>query len=184
MQDFSGRTSPLYIDPLSRVIIMTAGAFSIIALTLSIVGTATYVWFYDQDVTGNTLFYNFFTRCTGNVLNSTSYCIDMPRGTLLGSGTEHAAGLIVVALSLLGMGMLIILSMNCVQLTGILGFIPAIILFLAALFMLAALAEGSRVTTYNGYSANLVETGHLFTILCMGCTGFVGSRLHARYYGL
>ncbi|CAF4919194.1 unnamed protein product, partial [Rotaria socialis] len=66
----------------------------------------------------------------------------MQRNSILGIGTEHAAGLLVVAICLLGMGMIILLSMNCIQLTGVLGFLPATILFLAALFMLAALAEG------------------------------------------
>ncbi|CAF3000427.1 unnamed protein product [Rotaria socialis] len=184
MQTFSSRTSSMIMDPLSRVVVLTAGIFSIIALILSIVGTATISWFYDQDSTGGTLYYNFFTQCTGNVLNSTSTCIDMQRNSILGIGTEHAAGLLVVAICLLGMGMIILLSMNCIQLTGVLGFLPATILFLAALFMLAALAEGSRVTTYNSYSANLVETGHLLTIFCMGLAAFAGGRLHARYFGL
>jgi hypothetical protein len=48
--------------------------------------------------------------------------------------------------------------------------------------MVAALAEGSRVTTYNSYSANLVQTGHLLTIFSMGLIAFVSGRLHIRYY--
>jgi hypothetical protein len=106
----------------------------------------------------------------------------MPRNTVLGLGTQHAAGLLVVALCLLGMGMLITLSMNYIQLTGLLAFIAPILLFLAALFMVSALAEGSRVTIYNSYSASLVETGHLLTIFSMGLIAFASGRLHVRYY--
>jgi hypothetical protein len=177
-----GRTSLVLIDPLSRVLILIAGLFTVAALTLSVVGTATYFWYYDQDSNGVTLSYNFFTLCNGHVLNSSSNCFDMPRDTLLGLGTQHAAGLLVVALCLLGLGMLITLAMNCIQLTGILAFIAPILLFLAALFMVGALAEGSRVTTYTSYSANLVETGHLLTIFSMGLVAFASGRLHARYY--
>lgn len=179
---FSRQSSVGSIDPLSRVLIVTAGMFAIAALTLSVVGTATYSWFFYQDSAGNTLFYNFFTVCQGQVLNQSSTCFDMPRYTALGIGTQHAAGLLVVALCLLGLGMLITLAMNCIQLDGILAFIAPILLFLAALFMVGALAEGSRVMTYNSYSANLVETGHLLTIFSMGLVGFASGRLHVRYY--
>ncbi|CAF1188607.1 unnamed protein product [Rotaria sp. Silwood1] len=182
MEVLSSRTSSLIIDPLSRMIVLTTGLFSIIALVLSIVGTATYSWYYNQDSNGQTVYYNFFTQCTGNLLNGSSNCFNMQRNTVLGLGTQHAAGLLVVALCLLGLGMLIVLAMNFIQLTGLLAFIPSIILFLAALFMVAALAEGSRVTTYNNYSANLVETGHLLTILSMGLIAFASGRLHYRYY--
>jgi hypothetical protein len=178
----SVRSSSQVMDALSRVLVFTAGLFTIAALTLSIVGTATYSWYYNQDSNGNTLSYNFFTQCTGNLLNTSSTCSDMPRQTVLGLGTQHAGALLVVALCLLGLGMLITLAMNFIQLTGILSFIPPIILFLAALFMVAALAEGSRVTTYNSYSANLLETGHLLTIFSMGLVAFASGRLHARYY--
>ena len=33
--------------------------------------------------------------------------------------------------------------------------------------MLAGMAEGSRYLLYNGYSANLYQSGHLFTILAL-----------------
>jgi len=182
MAILSERTSYISIDPLSRVFIFTAGLFTIAALTLSIVGTATYYWYYNQDSTGAALFYNFFTLCTGQILNGSSNCFDMPRNTPLGLGTQNAAGLLVVALCLLGLGLLITLGMNCIQLTGILAFIAPIVLFLAALFMVGALAQGSRVTTYNNYSANLVETGHLLTIFSMGLIAFASGRLHIQYY--
>ena len=182
MDLLAGRVPSLTMDPLSRVVVLTAGLFTIPALTLSIVGTATYSWYYDQDSSGNTLYYNFFTECTGNLLNGSSNCFDMQRNTGLGLGTQNAGALLVVALCFLGLGMLITLAMNFIQLTGILAFIAPIVLFLAALFMVGALAEGSRVTLYNSYSANLVETGHLLTIFSMGLIAFASGRLHRRYY--
>lgn len=169
-------------DPLSRLLILIGGFAGIVALTLSIVGTATSSWYFTQDSSGNTRSYNFFTLCTGNLLNSSSTCNDMPRSTLLGIGTQEAAGLLVVALCFLGLGTLISVAMNFIQLTGFLAFIAPIILFLAALFMLAALAQGSRVTLYNSYSANLVETGHLLTIFAMGFMAFASGRMHTQYY--
>jgi hypothetical protein len=179
----SSRSSVPSIDPLSRILIMTASFFTIAALTLSIVGTATYFWYYTEDSNGNTQSYNLFTICTGNVRNGTSICTDMPHETALGIGTEHAAALLVVALCLLGCGMIVTLAMNFVQLTGILVFIAPILLFLASLFILAAFAEGSRVTLFNSYSAILVQTGHLLTIFSMGVIAFASGRLHIRYYG-
>ena len=180
----SNRLSKQWIDPLSRLAILIAGLFTIVALTLSIVGTATTSWYYDQDSLGNTQSYNLFTYCTGNLLESSSICVDMSRETSLGLGTQNAAGLLVVALCLLGSAMIITLLMNCVLLTGILSFIAPTLLFLASLFILAALAEGSRVTKYNSYSAHLVQTGHLLTILCMGLTGFAAGRLHIQSFPL
>lgn len=177
-----GRSNHNSMDPLSRVLVFTSGLFTIAAFVLLVVGTATYSWYYSQDSTGATLYYNLFTLCTGNILNGSSNCYDMPRSTALGIGTQHAGGLLVVAICLLGIGMFIILSMNFIQLTGILAFITPILLFLAALFMVGVFAEASRVTTYNSYSANLAETGHLLTIFSMGLVAFASGRLHARYY--
>jgi hypothetical protein len=170
------------MDPLSRLVLFIAGLVTIVALVLSIVGTATYSWYYNQDSFGNTVSYNFFTMCQGNLLNSTSTCIDMPRQTTMGISTQNAGALLVFALGLLGLAMLITLAMNFVQLTGILAFIAPIVHFFAALFMLASMAEGSRVLQYNNYSAHLVQTGHILTILSMGLTAFAGARLHTQYY--
>ncbi|UJR14615.1 hypothetical protein I4U23_001609 [Adineta vaga] len=178
----SKRTSSEPIDPLSRVLTIVGSFFTITALALTIVGTATQYWYFDQSSDGSTLHYNFFTECSGNLLNGTSRCIDMQRSTTLGLGTQHAAGLLVTALCLLGLGMIVTLTMNFIRLSGIIAFIAPIFLFLAALFMVAAFAQGSRVTTYNGYSANLTQTGHLLTIFSMGLVAFIGSRLHVRYY--
>ncbi|CAF1350731.1 unnamed protein product [Rotaria sp. Silwood1] len=170
------------IDPFSRILIVTSTFFAMAALTLVIVGIATRFWYYSKGSDGSVVYYNFFTYCEGNDNNGTSKCIDMQRQTSLGVGTQHAAALLVVAICLLGCGMLITLAMNFVQLTGILLFIAPILLFIATLFMVAALAEGSKVTMFNSYSANLVQTGHVLTIFSMGLIAFASGRLHIRYY--
>ena len=121
-------------------LIILASFFSIAALALSIVGLTTQSWYYSQDLNGNTQSYNLFTRCIGNVKNGSSICTDIPRDTTLGVGTLHAAALLIVAICLLGCGMFVVLFMNVVQLTGLLVFIAPILLFLAALFMVAAFA--------------------------------------------
>jgi len=170
------------MDPCSRILIITASFFSIAALTLSIVGIATNSWYYAQDSSGNILYYNLFTLCTGNVINGSLTCTDMPRNTNLGVYTRNAAALLIVAICLLGCGMLVTLFMNFIQLTGILVFVAPILFFLATLFMVATFAEGSIVTLYNSYSANLVQTSHMLTIFSMGIIAFAAGRLHTRYY--
>ncbi|CAF0909084.1 unnamed protein product [Rotaria sordida] len=179
----SSRSTSPRIDSFSRILIITATFFSIAALTLLIVGIATRSWYYNKDSNGNIEYYNLFTQCKGNENNRTSICIDMQRQTDLGLGTQHAAALLVVAICLLGCGTLVILAMNFVQLTGILVLIAPILLFLATLFMVAALAEGSKVSIFNSYSVNLVQTGHVLTIFSMGIIAFASGRLHIRYYG-
>jgi hypothetical protein len=170
------------MDKFSRILIIIASFFAIAALTLAIVGLVTPSWYYYQASNGNTTYYNFFTYCTGNAINGSS-CIDMPRQTSLGLGTQHAAALLVVGICLLGCGTFVTLAMNILQLTGILVFIAPILLFLAALFMVAAFAEGSRVMIYNSYSAILVQSAHVVTIFSMGIIAFASGRLNIRHYG-
>ncbi len=169
------RSSVQRMDAFSRILILTASFFSMAALALAIVGIATNFWYYSQDSSGNVLYYNLFTLCTGNVINGSSICTGMPQGTALGIGTQNAASFLVVAICLLGCGMLVILFMNFVQLTGIL-------VFLATLFMVATFAEGSRVTIFNSYSAILVQTSHVLTIFSLGIIAFASGRIHFRYY--
>jgi hypothetical protein len=170
------------MDSFSRILIITASFFSIAALTLSIVGIATRSWYYYQYTNSTVIYYNLFTQCTGNVNNGASVCTDILRTTDFGLGTQYAAAFLVVAICLLGCGMLVILLMNFVQLTGGLLFVAPILLFLATLFMVAAFVEASKVTIYNSYSANLVQTSHIVTIFAMGIITFASGRLHIRYY--
>lgn len=170
------------IDTLSRILIIIASFFAVAALALCIVGIATNSWYYNEDTSGNTLNYNLFTICTGNTKNGSSSCLDMPRSTLLGAATLNAAALLVVAICLLGCGMIVIVAMNFVRFTGALVLIGPLVLFLACLFILAAFAEVSRMSTLNSYSAILVQTGHISAIFTLGIIAFASGRLHVRYY--
>ena len=170
------------VDVFSRILIIFASFFSVAALTLAIVGLSTQYWSYTQFPNGTIVNYNLFTQCVGRVNNSSSTCADIPRTTDFGVGTLHAAAFLIVAICLLGCAMLILISMICIQLTGLLVFIPPILLFLAALFMVATFAETSRVTTYNNYSAILVQSSHVATIFSLGISALAAGRLHLRYY--
>lgn len=56
-------------------------------------------------------------------------------------------------------------------------FVAPVFLFLACLFMLAGLAEGSRVLKFNDYAAYLYETGHVITIFSCMTSALLGGRL-------
>lgn len=168
------------MDSFSRVLIIIASLFSIAALALSIVGITTNFWYYGQYSNGTTINYNLFTYCIAN--SGVSTCTDIPRGTDFGTCTLYTAAFLVVAICFLGCGMLVTFFMNFIKLTGILLFVAPILLFLATLFMVAAFAEGSRVTIFNSYSAILVQTSHISTIFAMGIIAFASGRLHIRYY--
>ena len=170
------------VDSFSRILIIFASFFSVAALALAIVGISTQYWSYTQFSNGTIENYNLFTRCIASVNNASSICTDIPRTTSLGVSTLHAAAFLIVAICLLGCAMLVLTLMICIQLPGLLVFIPPILLFLAALFMVATFAETSKVTVYNSYSAILVQTSHVATIFSLGISALAAGRLHLRYY--
>lgn len=176
------QSSSLRIDSFSRILIIIASFFSIAALALAIVGLATNSWYFVQYSNGTTINYNLFTYCTNNVNTGLSVCNDISRTNDFGTRTLHAAAFLVVAICFLGCGMLVILFMNFIKLTGILLFVAPIFLFLATLFMVATFAESSRVTFLNSYSVILVQTSHISTIFALGIIAFASGRLHIRYY--
>ena len=169
-------------DSLSRALIIIASFFAVSALTLSIVGISTRYWYYSKDSSGTVFYYNLFTQCIENENNHTAICIDMQRQTTLGLGTQNAAALLIVAICLLGCGTLVTLTMIFIRLPGILVLLAPVTLFLATLFMVAALVECSKVTIYNSYSAHLVQTSHILTIFAMGMIAFASGRLHFSSY--
>lgn len=170
------------IDAFSRILILLTSFFAIAALSLSIVGIATYSWYSSASADGTTQNYNLFVVCNGNSRNGSSICTEISRGTDFGRITRNASAFLVVGICLLGCAMLLILAMNFIRLSGILLFIAPIIFFLASLFILACLAEAARATQFNSYSAYLVETSLMSTIFCLGLSAFASGRLHVRYY--
>jgi hypothetical protein len=91
---------------------------------------------------------------------------------------QNAAGLCVVAILFLFFGIIATLIMAFIPLSIWTDFLPPSILFLACLFMLAGMAEGSRYLLYNDYSANLYQAGHLFTMLALFLSAFAAGRIH------
>jgi hypothetical protein len=57
-------------------------------------------------------------------------------------------------------------------------FLPPSVFFLACLFMLAGMAEGSHYLLFNDYSTNLYQAGSLFTTLALLLSAFVSGRIH------
>ncbi|UJR32146.1 hypothetical protein I4U23_019613 [Adineta vaga] len=182
MTNISARPSVPPMDGCSRTLIIFASFFTIAALALSIVGILTPSWYNFQDSNGNITYYNLFTQCTSNVKNGSSKCTEISRENNFGIGTLYAASFLIVAICLLGCGMLVVLAMNITRLAGIFIFVAPILLFLAALFMVASFAELSRVTLYNSYSAILVQTSHVATIFSLGLIAFAAGRLQNYFY--
>ena len=97
---------------------------------------------------------------------------------------RNAAGLSIVGLLFVAIGivvtiLLIIPSLRFVQFDGRLNLIGAFIFAVAALFERAALSEGQRQMNFNGYSANLYQTGHALTIAAVPITAFIAGRLYS-----
>ncbi|CAF5134600.1 unnamed protein product [Rotaria sp. Silwood1] len=91
---------------------------------------------------------------------------------------QNAAGLCIVGILFLVFGTMTTLVLAFIPLSTWINIIPSILLFFACLFMLAGMAEGSRYLLYNGYSANLYQAGHLFTILTLSLSAFTIGRIH------
>ncbi|CAF1688039.1 unnamed protein product [Adineta ricciae] len=91
---------------------------------------------------------------------------------------RNASGLGIVGIIFIAFGIVatILMALGIFS-EWFLNFIPGVLFFLASLFMLAGIAEGSRYLTYNAYSANLYEAGHLFTILALFLSSLAGGRI-------
>lgn len=173
---------PTSIDRASRFIIFSGCFFSLVGLTLAIVGCATVSWFRSEQTDGSFTSYNLFTNCSGNSKTSSSYCADLDRQTTFGQSTQTAAAFLVVSICLLGCAVFITIAMHFVLTMKILLFVGPICLFLATLFLLATFAEASRVMMFTSYSAHLVQTAHMASIFALALLSFVCGRLHYRFY--
>jgi hypothetical protein len=91
---------------------------------------------------------------------------------------QNAGALCIVGIIFLFFGTLTTLIMTIVYFQTWITLIPPALLFLASLFMLAGMAEGSRYLFYNDYSANLYQTGHLLTMLTLFLSAFTAGRIH------
>lgn len=91
---------------------------------------------------------------------------------------QNAAGLCIVAILFLTDGIIMTLIMALIPLSLWINLLSPAFIFLACLFMLAGMAEGSRYLLYNDYSANLYQAGHLFTMLSLFLSALAAGRIH------
>jgi uncharacterized membrane protein len=184
-------------DSLSKKIAYIAVAFGIAALVLACVGIGTPRWQSDYYTPGDETYVktgsaNFFYACVaftnGTVYNCTNrgsslygysnYNPAYPWMTDYNQRMQNAGALCIVGIILLFLGTLMTLMMAIVYFQTWLTLIPPALLFLACLFMLAGMAEGSRYLLYNDYSANLYQTGHLLTMFTLFLSAFAAGRIH------
>ena len=185
------------LDKWSQILAFVAVAVGFIASLLACIGIGTPKWYISGTATYVTTSANFFSLCSydptsGNLIS----CISRSGSshplcsayysttTVVTSQSDcnnrmmNASGLGIVGILLLFFGIVATVIMAFGSFTkAFLNFIPGILLFFACLFMLAAMAEGARYISYNGYSANLYQAGHLFTILALFLSVVAGGRI-------
>ncbi|CAF1588902.1 unnamed protein product [Rotaria sp. Silwood1] len=184
------------IDNLSQKLSLVAVTFGVIALVFTCVGISTPNWelsytktsvpSYSLSSTANFFYTCHFTNgsyedCTSrtvNLMNYPRYLSSYPWMTDYYLRIQNAAGLCIVGILFLVFGTMTTLILAFIPLSTWINIIPSILLFFACLFMLAGMAEGSRYLLYNGYSANLYQAGHLFTILTLSLSSFTIGRIH------
>jgi len=185
---------------------LAAGAtlfFASVGLLFLCVGVGTPNW-YVTYVSGSGYLIassvNFYYACTNSTnCASNPYWVGLgypytgyPNTSPLISGvpsTDHfthlqnAAGLAIVGLLFLAFGTIaaVVLAIRPkIYGAGFNGLACAVLFCIAALFERAALSEGQRQMVFNGYGANLYQTGHAFTIAAVPLSAYVAARLHNK----
>jgi hypothetical protein len=125
----------------------------------------------------NVTCYNRNASLTGYINNGfSSLFYTFAAGNDTNTRLQNAGGLSIVGIGFLAFGVIAALIMAFAAVSAVLNLIPTVLLFLACLFMLAGLAEGSRALIYNDYAANLYQTAHLLTMLSFGLSALVAGR--------
>ena len=188
----------LNTNGLNMTLIITCIIFEGIALLLACVGIGTPNW-QSTHATINRERHtistaNFFYACRSSSNGTSTNCRHRSSNRDInqyypidatGNQTEWnrhldaAAGLCIVGIIFIAVGMVGIAIMIVGNLARWIYFIGPIGLFLACLFMLAGMAEGANVLYYNDYSANLYQTAHLFTIFNFLVSCIVAGRLNS-----
>ena len=188
--------SPFYRTNFGLIIISAAAGAVAFLLTAVGIGTANWQTTEGQTSDGKSFTNstaNFFYACTldtnGEVINcgqrSQNMTIEQYYSIRGASESPRdwnrhlnaAAGLCIIGIILVFSGTLATSLMLAGQSLPWIHPVAPAMLFSACLFMLAGLAEGSRVLQYNGSSASLYQTGHLLTIFSFLCSAFAGGRL-------
>jgi hypothetical protein len=194
-------------DNYGRTIAFIAVGFGIAALVLTCVGLGTPRWYsaYVAIVDQNSIktgqyiktdSANFFYTCeiyaNGRLNNCTNRGSSLynypgynasdpnPWMTDYYQRMQNAGALCIVGIIFLFFGTLTTFIMAMIHFRiALINLIPPVLLFLACLFMLAGMAEGSRYLLYNDYSANLYQTGHLLTMFTLFLSAFAAGRIHS-----
>lgn len=181
---------------LSRTIALIAAVFGLLAFILACIGMGAPSWetYYNPSASGpsgnRSGTVNFFYACLTNPDGSGQNCTYRSSslsnyGSILpynfNDRLDNAASLSIIGIALIFSGVISTVIMAFVRIGIERTLIAPIFLFLACLFMLAGLAEGSRVLHYNDYAANLYETAHLLTMLSLLLCSIAAGRYHASY---
>jgi hypothetical protein len=183
------------IDGLNQRLAFIAVAIGVVALILVCVGIGTPKWESTYTSTGNGTYAlastaNFFYACSytngtfnncttrsNNLTNYPGYSSIYPWEVDYNLRMQNAAGLCIAGIIFLALAIAMTVVMALRPLATLLNLISPILFFLACLFMLAGMAEGSRYLLYNDYSANLYQAGHLFTILALTISTLAAGRI-------
>jgi hypothetical protein len=187
----------LELRRVNQVLITISVIFGSIALTLASVGIGSPNWqnTYANTTSGDVYIIrtaNFFYACRLNSLGIVLRCGERSTNSsilqyysIVASGNESelnfhlntASGFTIIGIIFIFFGIIITLSMFCGDRAEWIYPVAPTFLFVACLFMLAGLAEGSRVLLYNGYAAYLYESAHVLTMFSFLISSIVGGLL-------
>ena len=188
--------SPFYRTNFALILVSVASGAIGFLLTAVGIGTANWQTIEGRTTDGRAFVNstaNFFYACTFNTNGEVINCGQRSRNMTIeqyypirgasesppdwNRHLNAAAGLCIIGIILVFSGTVATTLMLTGQSLPWIHLVAPTMLFSACLFMLAGLAEGSRVLQYNGFSANLYQTGHLLTIFSFLCSAFAGGRL-------
>jgi len=168
----------------NQILVSTSVISAAFALTLASVGIGTPQWqintintTYGEILIVNTA--NFFYACRYNLAGEILECGERIRNRSISSyyRINTAAGFSIIGLILIFIATVAIIFMFFGEKHQWIYLVTPVLLFVACLFMLAALAEGSQVLFSNGYSAYLYRVGHLLTIFSLLVNSIVAGRM-------
>jgi len=187
----------LELRRLNQVLITISVIFGSIALILASVGIGSPNWqnTYANTTSGDVYIIrtaNFFYACRLNSLGVVLRCAERSSNnsilqyysiqapgsqSVLNFHLNTASGFSIIGILFIFFGTIVTLSMFCGDRAEWIYPVAPTFTFVACLFMLAGLAEGSRVLLYNGYAAYLYETAHVLTIFSFLISSIVGGCL-------
>ena len=163
-----------------RISAIVSVVLAVIAIVLACVGVGTPAWVVNySDGPNNTQVSGYqspFYACTSPTGNCTNYFYS---GETLGyTHLRQASGLSIVGILFLAFGAVgtVLLAYGAPAYFSTIDdlryrdfhlFLGPICLFIAAVIMLAAIAEGARVTYLNGYSTNLYQTAQVLSVFSL-----------------